>query len=262
MSINIINCPNELPLNISDYQAQNSQISELINYLNFPLSVIGSNIRKGAIFNLGGVLYKASSNTAISGTQSKYVKITPSVDALTCSASFAANLSGVFFNDIYNGYYDIDGNLYIFNEVEAVNSGNFDILNYKKIESFIQKNTAIAGDNVVYMESADNIGDLTTQYNYCHTVFGPIKYVSKFNGTIRVIAIITSARADLYNIYFRILKNSAQIHEYIRNGGSSSGFTVQYDAACKPGDVFTFQMKTGNSADYGGYLNPLVIARG
>lgn len=83
-----------------------------------PLQVDSTNIPQGATFQVGGVIYYTASDTAITGTPSLYVKLTPNVgdSGATLDAAFVANLSGVTWNKIYNGYYDVSGNLYIFDE--------------------------------------------------------------------------------------------------------------------------------------------------
>jgi len=78
-------------------------------------------VRAGRVFDVGGVLYKAVSDTTITGTASIYVKITPS--GATAAASYVANLTGVSWNNAYGGYYDGSGNLYLFDEVRAVYDG-------------------------------------------------------------------------------------------------------------------------------------------
>lgn len=123
MAIIKISAPSSLPLSTADYQAQNNQLIELIRNIGQAIQVNGSNVIKGAVFNVGGIIYIADNDTAISGTPSDYVKITPSGDTLTCTASFAANLTGVSWNKSYNGYYDGGGNLYIFDEIIAINYG-------------------------------------------------------------------------------------------------------------------------------------------
>lgn len=84
-------------------------------------NVSGASITKGAIFEIGGTIYLATSATAITGTGSNYIKIKPSADGATCSASFVVNLTGVTWNTTYNGYYDAGSpaSLYIFDEAMA-----------------------------------------------------------------------------------------------------------------------------------------------
>lgn len=118
MAIDRITGPSALPITTADYQAQNALIA--VNALQGVTPFSGGNILKGAVFNIGGVLYKATSNTAISGTASPYVKITAA--GATASAAYVASLAGVVWNDTYNGYYD-GVNLVVFDEGLAIKLG-------------------------------------------------------------------------------------------------------------------------------------------
>jgi hypothetical protein len=99
--------------------------------LNDPLQVDGSNIPLGATFQVEGVVYHTDSDTAITGTPSDYVKLIPNSgdSGATADFAFVANLSGVTWNKIYNGYYDSSDNLYIFDETKAILVGDLSIAN-------------------------------------------------------------------------------------------------------------------------------------
>ncbi len=103
-----------------------SLVSKGFQNINSPLQVDGSNIPSGATFQVGGIIYYGTSDTSISGTSSDYVKIEPNSgdSSATALASFVSSLSGVTWNKVYNGYYDGDGNLYIFDEVKAILAGH------------------------------------------------------------------------------------------------------------------------------------------
>lgn len=109
------------PTALADYQAILTQLVANGQAFTGRLIVQGSNIKAGTVILIGGVLYKATTDTAITGTASSYVKITPS--GATASAAFVANLTGVTWNDAYGGYYDGSGNLHVFDEGLAVSSG-------------------------------------------------------------------------------------------------------------------------------------------
>ena len=114
-----------LPAAVGDYQAQNNLLYAfgLWGMQAYPLDLANNKVVKGAIFNVGGVLYKASSDETITGTPSNYVKLTPISAGAQCSAAYVANLSGVSWSDTYNGYVDVSGNLYLFDELLAVKNG-------------------------------------------------------------------------------------------------------------------------------------------
>jgi hypothetical protein len=66
-------------------------------------------------------VYRADADEAITGTASKYVRITPA--GASASAAYVSSLAGVSWNNQYNGYYDASGNLYIFDESRALYDG-------------------------------------------------------------------------------------------------------------------------------------------
>lgn len=122
MAIARVNIPTPTaPVVVADYQAQLDQITALNQAFTGRNPVDGSTIRAGVVMMIGSVLYKATSDTTITGSTSLYVKITPS--GATASASFVASLSGVTWNHAYGGYYDGSDNLYLFDEALAINAG-------------------------------------------------------------------------------------------------------------------------------------------
>lgn len=129
MAINRVDAPNPLPLTTADYQAQNNLIDTNFLTVNSPIEFGSGNIFKGAVLYVGGTTYIADSDTAITGTTSDYVKITPS--GATASASYVVDLTGVSWNDTYNGYYDVSGNLYIFDEGNAIETGELTVAKTK-----------------------------------------------------------------------------------------------------------------------------------
>jgi hypothetical protein len=109
------------PGSLADYQAILAQALAQTQAFTGREIVDGSTIRAGTSMLIGGVLYQATSDTAITGSASNYVKITPS--GATASAAFVANLTGVTFNEAYGAYYDGSGNLHVFDEGRAVATG-------------------------------------------------------------------------------------------------------------------------------------------
>lgn len=107
------------------YTRQNSKM-DYLGRLRFVWPIQGSNVVKGALFNIQGVLYTADSDTAITGTSSDFVKITPS--GATATASYVASLAGVSWSDSHLGYYDASDNLYVFDERKAVAAGTLSVL--------------------------------------------------------------------------------------------------------------------------------------
>ena len=104
MAINKITAPIQPPASDADWSNTQDLIEALALGVEGPLRIVGSNVVRGAVFNIGGSVYIADADTAITGTPSKYVKITPS--GASATASYVASLTGVTWNSTYNGYYD------------------------------------------------------------------------------------------------------------------------------------------------------------
>lgn len=122
MAINLLTAITPVaPASLADYVAQNDKIET--SYLNGQNKIPFASdlILQGSVFNIGGSIYRADSDTAITGVASDYVKITPA--GATASAAYVTDLTGVTWNQAYNGYYDIGGNLYIFDEGKAMYAG-------------------------------------------------------------------------------------------------------------------------------------------
>jgi len=109
------------PVAITDYQAIIAQLEARLDAFTGREIVDGSTIREGTIIVVGGVAYKATTDTSITGSASNYVKITPA--GATATAAFVANLTGVSWSNAYGGYYDGSGNLHLFDEALAVLMG-------------------------------------------------------------------------------------------------------------------------------------------
>jgi hypothetical protein len=106
MAINRVQEPANPPTAIGDWTKIIAEMRAVALGIEMPLRVIGSNVVKGAVFQIGGTLYLADSDTAISGSASNYVKLTPSGDGSVCTASFVSSLTGVSWNSTYCGWYD------------------------------------------------------------------------------------------------------------------------------------------------------------
>jgi len=109
------------PVGVADYQAIIAQLEARLDAFSGREIVTGTAIKAGTVLSIGGIAYKATSDTAITGTPSAYVKITPA--GATASAAFVASLSGVVWSYAYGGFYDGSGNLYVFDEELAIANG-------------------------------------------------------------------------------------------------------------------------------------------
>lgn len=91
-----------------------NQLAAMLTVASSTKRASGGYILKGALFNIGGSMFMADSDTAISGTASDYIKLT--VSGEIASAAYTADVSGVSWNGLYQGCFDISGNLYITDE--------------------------------------------------------------------------------------------------------------------------------------------------
>lgn len=136
MAINKLYSPTDPPTANTDWTRMKAIVDALALQNEQPLRVVGSNVVKGALFYIGGTFYLADSDTAISGTASNYVKITPSGDGSTCSASFVSSLTGVTWSATYLGYYDSGSpaSFYVFDEGKAFTAGQISAIKNTKNE--------------------------------------------------------------------------------------------------------------------------------
>lgn len=171
MSITRISAPSALPTAQSDYVAQNSLIDALSLAIHQkPIWDDSGNVKKGNIIQLGGTIYYVDADTAIGGVSSDYIKLTPSGDGSSCSADYVADLTGVTWNDAYNGYYDVSGNLYVFDEYNALIDGEIATIYtkfWKAFETFLTLDNTFSGDNTFSEEIIANGG---IQLDGSHTI--------------------------------------------------------------------------------------------
>ena len=104
-----------------DWALINALMTKAFQNIQSPLQWSGTTVPQGTVVQIGGVIYYGTSDTTITGTPSNYVKFTPNVgdSGATCDVAFIANLSGVSWSKLYNGYY-ISGNLVVFDEIKAI----------------------------------------------------------------------------------------------------------------------------------------------
>jgi hypothetical protein len=214
MAINRVLAPNAShtgPNNLSEIIAQ---LAALVNDKEQPARISGSYVLQGAFFNVGGVLYLADSNTAISGTASPYVKLTPS--GATAAASFVADLTGVTWNVTYKGYYDGSGNLYVFYSQGIIETGSArNAGKYIKTKiilvSFASGDTTKSAGHGILNAHTDHkiistsyIADLTTADASVYKVSTQFEItVITWNDT--VISLTRAASGTAYNYYVTLM---------------------------------------------------------
>lgn len=113
--------PGDAPVTLTDWQ----KISEIMQAtwlrLNAPPVITGAYVKRGSAVCVGGQWYVATTDTAITGTASDYVRLTVSGDTLT--AAYASSLSSVSWNHEWSGWYDTTGRYYLFDEIKAFSVG-------------------------------------------------------------------------------------------------------------------------------------------
>ncbi len=112
----------QAPVDELDYQKQNALIQTLLDVADPGQPVEGLTIPLNTVFSIGGVIFRADSDTTIAGAKTAYIKLTIADDTQTASGEFVDDLKGnnVAWNSAYAGYYDPAGSLYIFDESYAV----------------------------------------------------------------------------------------------------------------------------------------------
>ncbi len=127
--IKLIPYPNSSPQSLADYEKQNALLQAAFLGGDRIPAVRDNQIVQGSIFQIAGPVFVAETDTEITGEKSDYVKISVNVDGDRAAAEFVPDLAGVMWNPIYNGYYDADGNLYLFDEGKAHAAGQVAELN-------------------------------------------------------------------------------------------------------------------------------------
>lgn len=121
MALTLIGSPDNAPSTTADWDKVNDVLQTIGLDINSPVRISGSNILRGSVIFFAGAWYVATSDTAISGSATDYVRLTNS--AGTVSAAFVSSLTGVTFNQTWNGWYDSSLRLFIFDEVKAYADG-------------------------------------------------------------------------------------------------------------------------------------------
>ena len=95
-----------------------NQLAALLTDCNHGTRVSGGYVKAGSLWNIGGAMFLADSNTAITGTRSPSttgIKFT--VSGSTATASYGTDTPT--WNASYQGYYDGSGNYYYIGSIKA-----------------------------------------------------------------------------------------------------------------------------------------------
>lgn len=121
MALVLVESPDNAPTTSADWDKINDVLQTIGLDINSPTRLASGYILRGSVIFFAGAWYVADSDTAITGSETDYVKLEN--DAGTVTASYVSELVDVTFNRSWNGWYDPDGNLYIFNEMKAYAAG-------------------------------------------------------------------------------------------------------------------------------------------
>lgn len=173
MAINRIAAPSSTPSSDADWAAIVAQVLALVKDKEQAVRKSATHILKGSLFSIGGVMYIADADTAITGTSSEFVKITPA--GATASASFVEDLDGVAWDDAGKGYYDASMNLYIFDECKAYTASQ--ITGIKSLATWrpslswaqalgVTANSAVLNNNSATVAGVDPINGNAGDFGY------------------------------------------------------------------------------------------------
>jgi len=124
MALVLIPSPSDTPATTADWYKVNGVLQSIGLGIGGGTRVLGSIVPRGAVLFFAGAWYVADSDTAITGTASQYVKITNTAGVI--APSFVENITGVTWNKTWQGWYDADGNMYLFDELSAYGLGLID----------------------------------------------------------------------------------------------------------------------------------------
>lgn len=230
MSIELINSPTS-----STTTPQTDFATPVINYLNSFINtytktgiINNGNILNGTVLCFNGAMYKATSNTIISGTESNYVKITAS--GTSASAAYVSSLPSVTYNTEYGGYYDENNNLYLFDELNAITDG-YITDRYFTLPPKGKKDLYTAGDIII--SAAKNLPTVATT--------GTIASLSvSKGGFVRISINYTKESGNL------ILRQNGINMYTIDTTEKTNRTSYTVDTVCAAGDTFSVYAYTND----------------
>ena len=202
MALVKIDSPSDAPVAIADWYKINAVLQTIGNGMGGGSRVIGSTFPRGAVLFYAGAWYIADADTAITGTASKYVKVTNTAGVL--SLSFVADITGVTWNKQYQGYYDALGNMYLFDEFSAYADGYITdintIINWRPSNAETSKilSQLNASGWAAFMASTP----VTTGKTYALNATGSA--TSKTYSSSRVLSRVTTYEPTVFNSTFTL----------------------------------------------------------
>jgi len=206
--------PNALPAEQNDYVKQNNLIETGFLQVNKPIwEDAANNIVQGAVFQVGGTVYYCTAATAIGGGASNYIKLTPSGDGSTLAPTYVVDLTGVTWDSAYNGYYDVSGNAYVFDELVAIDDGELAAANTRLWKAF----TTLLGGNFTFSGVPVFSGDPT--YTTSNSIQWKLKIVSIGAWNMMTTPTVTIAHglilADIIAVQATIINDAGTIQNQL-----------------------------------------------
>lgn len=122
MALVLIDGPDNAPSTAADWDKVNDVLQTIGLDISKPTRIKDGYIHRGSVLFFAGAWYVADSDTEITGVASDYVKLVNTAGVVT--AEYVSELVDVTFNRTWNGWYDPDGNMFIFDEVKAFGIGD------------------------------------------------------------------------------------------------------------------------------------------
>ena len=122
MALVLVVGPDNAPSTSADWDKVNYVLQTIGLDINKPTQITEGYILRGSVLFFAGAWYVADSDTAVTGSASDYIKLVNTAGVVT--AEYVEALVDVTFNRTWNGWYDPDGNLYIFDEIKAYGIGD------------------------------------------------------------------------------------------------------------------------------------------
>jgi hypothetical protein len=226
-----------------------NQIAALLDTYNRSAIIKDGYILKGSLFCIGGSMYIANSDTAISGTASAYVAITASGSSAT--ASYTANINSATWDGSFHNYYDTSGVLYLFDESDAINDGLITTRYYAPTPTG-EPNHFTVGNNKITNGEVSGNNNNNSYEEVCH-------YYILRSGKIRVnYTIKGTAPNDLTGTaYGKLYINGSPVSDYHSMGLASSNTYVE-DYTISAGDRISIYTGSTNTSYYAhGIINYL-----
>jgi hypothetical protein len=109
--------PGDAPQTTEDWDKINNVLLATGMGLLNSTRIVGTNISRGSVVFFAGAWFVTDVDTAITGSASNYVRLTNTAGTIT--VEYVSSISTVSFNRTWNGWYDPQGRLHIFDEVKA-----------------------------------------------------------------------------------------------------------------------------------------------